>query len=100
MLILLGLLRMGDLKALRLQHFELLGWERQSHQAGIVVAALLAAIPVLQFNTRLAQATYALATRGIAPYEVIGAQPLGTCSALQESLAPHPVICRTIARTG
>lgn len=89
MLILLGLLRMGDLKAVKLQHFELLGWERQSHQAGIVVAALLAAIPVLQFNARLAQATYALATRGIAPYEVIGARPLGTCASACKSPWHH-----------
>lgn len=86
MLIILCFVRLGDLSCTNQNHYQLRGVSRQAHQVAITAAAVLAAIPVLQFNARLAQATYVLASHEIAPYEITGT--------FRRQQLPHPCTCK------
>ena len=74
MAIVLCLLRANYLRVGRICHYEIIGRSLLIQRVQLVLLGIVAAIPILQLQARMAQSTYALAQNGIAPYEVAGEQ--------------------------
>lgn len=75
MLLVLALVRLFDLRQFQTYRsmFKLSGSSRLSHRCANIVAAVLALIPLMQLNARIAQGLFSSKDSVIAPYEIFGA---------------------------